>query len=1281
MLSIPIKLDVSAEKAEQAIRKFYAGVENALDGIVDLNGTVINFDVNFRKTGDDVVKALSDVDAANKKVAKSAKKLDQGQENSLKRSKFRIKELKRERDELAIGSKAFRRKSAEIKRLESRLLSLQGVQRGSITALKAKRAELIQVKNNLKINSAEYKRLTAEIEKFDATLKGNNAQLDKTTKKTGTFFGVFAKIAVVSAGIQSIGAALRSVGNAIDVYTRRTKDVEGFNLALENLGMTQTEVDRVFGQAEKTAKSLGAPLQQVEKSYKRMLPALRNVGASAQESDKFIEAISARTQTLGLNTEQSGRLLEAFAQVLSKGKLQAEEMNQQISELDGAFRGQLAEALGVTTSELTEMMKNSEITAEVFVDAVNRMANGADILKQRVAEGNLTIQQLQNNIKTVDTKNIEAIGKAIEPAIRAFLKVRLAIAEFIEEFTKSPAFYNLKTVFNGIALGVEGFIKTILDSITAVNALLSPIIQLINFVLDLDMGFGGLVGILTQLALGYGVVTAAIYAKNKAIAMSIALQAKEAAAAKAGAGASLFKGAAAGALKLLPKLALVAGGLKLVSVAMKMGYERGREFDENLKDVGEKMQRIAGVAPTSASAIDRFVQGFAKFVGWDISFEVDQIANQIVVLKGRSEQMAATAKRLGVNFKDVDSINKLSKKTYDDLIDVEKRRLSGMQRSLETSKIRLKFLEDEGRGQGYVARELRKLIAELEKEIPLTEQNVEGLKESTHYREENAKATKKQSDKLQELQAATEKGLANDELAAIQAKTKAIRELASETDAAAQISAANIGIEQGVTEQKIARYEEEARRIKENANLNGEAAGAESGRIKELTRLIADERLKQAELGMQAQEAVNSALEDGIQKAQRLGDVSGNVASNLMGAFDGLAGSLTQGLNAATSLMDQLVADEIKGLEVGSRMRQEIVLKQLKGQAKANAIEHEISKRKLIVQNAIAQSEARIAQIRLRAEAEVARGRGQNKLAGALEKAADMQNLVVAGLKEQFRVGMTVLDLEKSKKDQALIRKGLDEKITNNQSKMGRILGVQKTTFKDSLKILDKMEGESIDLLDAFADSAESAQNMKEDANKVAIRDGANEARKIAKAFDLGADAAQRMKDELSDVKKLSEDISRIIGSGTGNPARAMGGPVQGGRSYFVNDGGGREGFLSNSGNFSMLPAARNINWTAPTSGVVIPANLVDRYQQALAANQSVTSRTSVQPASKGVDRVSASIDSGSLVQRMAAVMSGNGGDQRITNHVTIQSQEPVTDASKIMTNVARMKLRKGGRF
>ena len=538
MLTIPVKLDLDAGAAEAALRSFEAGAKSALDEIVGLNGKKVNIDFSFTTSGDPVVRELNATQAALKKTTDAYKKLTGGQRDSIGRTKQIIRQFKEQQQTLAVNSAAYNKAAETVRKFESRLRQLQGVQSGIITDNKSQSKDLARLRESVAINSPAFRKLTTQIAAFDK-------QLGSTKRNSLSFVNILAKFAVASAGLQAISGALRSVGNAVDVYQRRTKEIEGFNLALENIGVSQAETSRIFKQAASTAKSLGAPLQQVERTYRRMIPALKSVGASAAESDKFIEAVSARTQTLGLNTEQSSRLLEAFAQVLSKGKLQAEELNQQISELDGGFRVQLAQSLRVTTAELNNMIKNSEVTADVFVKAVNRMSNGAELLKLRTAEGAQTIQQLQNTIATLDTENIGTIGKAIEPGIRAFLRIRQALAEFVAEFTQTEAFKGLVIVFNSVAKGIEIFTKNLLIAIQAATKFLDPILSLANAVLGLGDEFGGLVGILTQVVLMLGTAKIAALALAKALALKAVIAGLSKAAAGAGMSLGGFAVAAA----------------------------------------------------------------------------------------------------------------------------------------------------------------------------------------------------------------------------------------------------------------------------------------------------------------------------------------------------------------------------------------------------------------------------------------------------------------------------------------------------------------------------------------------------------------------------------------------------------------------------------------------------------------------------------------------------------------------------------------------------------------
>ena len=162
-------------------------------------------------------------------------------------------------------------------------------------------------------------------------------------------------------------------------------------------------------------------------------------------------------------------------------------------------------------------------------------------------------------------------------------------------------------------------------------------------------------------------------------------------------------------------------------------------------------------------------------------------------------------------------------------------------------------------------------------------------------------------------------------------------------------------------------------------------------------------------------------------------------------------------------------------------------------------------------------------------------------------------------------------------------------------------------------------------------------------------------------------------------AKEVDKMISKL---GTGNSARFMGGPVEGGQTYRVNDAGlGREAFMNKFGDIKMLPAASNMNWTAPSSGTIIPAKLVKAMQKNADINANISAKQTRQtPNISNIASSAASGVSGSLAKQLGSAVSGSTSN-RITNNVTIQSQSPVNDASDLMTNVARMRLRNSRRF
>lgn len=1409
MLTIPVKLDLDAGAAEAALKNFERGAKDALQEIVELNGKKVNIDFKFSTSGEPVVKELNDQQAALKRVTDGYNKLTGGQAKSIGRTKKVIQQFKAQRDAAAANSREYREAAEVIKRFESQLRSLQGIQTGSISDIKRQRAELIALRDATRLNSPEFKKLTAEIQKFDK-------QLAASKPKANSFVTAFARIAIVSAGIQAVGSALRSVTNTIDAFVRRTKDVEGFSLALRNAGLEQAEVNRVFKQAETTANALGAPLAQVEKTYKRMIPALQAVGTSSADSDKFIEQISARTQTLGLNTEQSGRLLEAFAQVLSKGKLQAEELNQQISELDGAFRVQFAEALGVSTEALNDLISNSKITADVFVQTVNKMANGADLLKKRIEDGTATIQQFQNQIGNIDTKNIEAIGAAIEPAIKSFLRIRLAVSEFVKDFRETEQFDNLVIVFNGIAKGAEIVVKGFLSLVAAINKLTAPLVGIQNFVLSLGKEFGGLVGILV-------VATAAIKASQaafggyksfvapiieyvvqqftnlkKAVTSSSTSTVEygkvvETTGRKAEVASIKFGKLAKAAGKLAVLFAVTAIVDKMISsfqAAGEAAEEMNRKFagielelidkieefnnkieetPESLEEFGESLETVAAKSESAGKANHLAAAAFAvlgvaaiagasalggpfggalaatSVKGGLAALSVGKVAGAITLTSaaaasgkaafdkfakaeeqlGKSGAGKAFLKRqeeigdaidksdeliksLGVTVDQVDFSN--FKGAGKDIVEVSrqaKAQVSVLKENIAANQSLIRELKEKEQVEGKLSdidkakiTAAKGKIKEDQKELAVKERLANASSDFVTQLLREGDASTEAAVNTEELAKATKLFIKEIDVKAVEAQTEAIREYGREANSAELLAAANIGIAAAATEKKIEQYDKEIDKLHEVERTQGFLNPKQRARVTELTNLIAQETNKQAQLAIDAQNAVIAGFEQGVNRVNEKVSVLGQTASALKGSFDSTTSTFVSGLQAATGLIDQVVSREIEGLEVGSAKRKKIILEQLKAQAQAIETENSLAQLKLRVQSQIAQSEARIQQGQLQVMAAQARMSGNEGLAQTLDAAAAAQNDIIAALQLQERVEKRILNINKQTQQQALIDKGIKEKVGDSAKDVARKIGVQVVNLKEA-----KKEQQAIDRLvkqysKKMANAATNAQDLKEETQRTAMKEGKDNAGKIADAlgdangaaeglnavmkavngtFNTVAGTGDTIKRTLQDAITEANKLIRV--TNTGGPVRAMGGPVTGGQQYTVNDGGGREAFLSNTGKFSMLPAARNIQWTAPSSGTIISAQVLKAMQRNQRHNSVISNaRVDQVPAPKLMAATAMTSDSGSLAKQITTAMSGSTAN-RITNNVTIQSQSPVNDASDLMTNVARMRLRNSRRF
>ena len=298
---------------------------------------------------------------------------------------------------------------------------------------------------------------------------------------------------------QSVVMAFQAIKGAIDPLIARTKQVEGLQLSMKGFGLTTEQANQVLMASKQIAFEYGASLAQIEKGFKRITPAILMGGGSLKEASDVMAAMSARTTTLGLNTEQAGRYMEAFAQVMGKGKLQSEELNQQFSELDGALRGQVASFVkskyGI--DNLEKAMQNGEITAKIFREAFvaisqemkDNLKGALDEVQQRLDTMNANqVQNMVNNLNTLTMDSLRetlgGIGKAFQrlwvgstqfmasiandlPNVQEHVRDLLTAVGQLADFMGRTLLAALKIVFKTIDFGV-GLMHKLRDAIMSI---------------------------------------------------------------------------------------------------------------------------------------------------------------------------------------------------------------------------------------------------------------------------------------------------------------------------------------------------------------------------------------------------------------------------------------------------------------------------------------------------------------------------------------------------------------------------------------------------------------------------------------------------------------------------------------------------------------------------------------------------------------------------------------------------------------------------------------------
>lgn len=284
---------------------------------------------------------------------------------------------------------------------------------------------------------AKIKELEGELRKAQGTAKGFGSELTDAFKQFGPATLVF----------NGISAAISAFTSAASRIPQVTAEFQTMNRTLTILTGSTTAAAKEFEYIKTVANRVGSDIKGVGDAYIRLSAATKDTALAGAETKRIFEAVAGSMGVLGASSAETENALMAVTQMVSKGVVSMEEMRQQLGErLPGAFQV-TAKELGITTSDLNDLISSGKMTAEQVLPA---LARGLESVYKSGQQNDTLIgkwRQFTNAMK----ESADAVGES--GLLDSLLKVGRVGTALVTQLAEGFIYFG--KVVGGVAAGIK----------------------------------------------------------------------------------------------------------------------------------------------------------------------------------------------------------------------------------------------------------------------------------------------------------------------------------------------------------------------------------------------------------------------------------------------------------------------------------------------------------------------------------------------------------------------------------------------------------------------------------------------------------------------------------------------------------------------------------------------------------------------------------------------------------------------------------------------------------
>lgn len=304
----------------------------------------------------------------------------------------------------------------------------------------------------------------------------------------------------------AIGAGVAGVMGGV----RDTAQLQGMDNAIKFASGSAKEGAKNMQFLTQTSDRMGLNLLSAKEGFRTLTGSMMGTKLQGEGTRKIFEDVATASTVMGLDGENAKGVYLALGQVMSKGKVQAEELRGQIGErIPGAFKI-AADAMGVSQATLNKMMDDGKLMSEDFLpkfSAQLRKVFGPG-LTQALNSLPAQLNRFDNEWLKTKTVLVEAALPAVMEImgnVRSLMVVVRDGTRFVQEH--STAFKTLGLVLTPIVAGMLAY-NTYVKTAAIVTELWASAQMLLNGAMVLNP-----IGLIVAGVLA--LIAAVVYAWNK----------------------------------------------------------------------------------------------------------------------------------------------------------------------------------------------------------------------------------------------------------------------------------------------------------------------------------------------------------------------------------------------------------------------------------------------------------------------------------------------------------------------------------------------------------------------------------------------------------------------------------------------------------------------------------------------------------------------------------------------------------------------------------------------